>query len=219
MNSENYLCVIGILILYEFIVLLLIYISSLQLKEKNGMLLRNTLKLIILIFVFEGCKVSKLQIDEIGRTDFCQISEQLIIQLQEDKEFRKHFGIENEKGKYFYDSLVIDGVPFFFHDKIAQEKAKKSNKTIEEIYEDKNFFHEILGNRNRKYDPKCSIKYLEEKDAEIRMKFWFSKNLNLVSIEAINILKEPEYSIGYLQIFEIGEKGNLKNISKTSWDE
>lgn len=181
------------------------------------MLLKSYFKLLIIIIAFTGCKTNKIQIVEIERNDFCQITNQLIERLQKDQKLKSHFGIDRETPKFYLDTLVENGTPYFFRHEVADKRAKDGNTSTEEIFYQVEL--EMIENQKTKFRTNCIKNKIERKAADIQIQFWYSKKDNWIALDASNILKKPGYSIGYIYLVQIDSRGEIKNIKETSWQE
>lgn len=185
--------------------------SAIEMKKKDY------LTLLLVILAFSGCRSIKMQLEEIGTEDFCKAKHQLLIRLQSDKKLKDHFGINDENAKFHVDSVVQNGVPFFFLQEYSEYRAGEKNISHTEAYQEVQL--ELLQSRNKKYKTHCLENTIERKDAEIKITFWYTKNGKWVTLDAINILNTPGYSLGYLYLVRIDDKGKLINIAETSWQE
>lgn len=192
--------------------------SYTQLK-KNGMLLKSYLKILIIIIAFGGCNVNKIQIEQIERNDFCQITNQLLGRINQDEKLKKHFYIENEPIKIYLDTIVENGIPFCFQLEFAKRISVKDSIPIEKAYDKMYDELSTTNNDHLKYKTDCLVEQLPIKDADLRIRFFYSKNYNLLALDATKNLKKPGYSSGYLYLVEIGKNENYKDITQTSWVE
>jgi hypothetical protein len=183
------------------------------------MLLKNYVKILIIIIAFGGCKATKIQIEHIKRNDFCQITNQLLERINHDEKFKKHFYIEDEPIKIYLDTIVENGIPFFFQLEVGEIISVKDSIPIEDAYNKMYDELSTINNDHIKYKTDCLIEQLQIKDADIRIRFFYSKNYDLLALDATTILKEPGYSSGYLYLVEIGKNGSFVDITQTAWVE
>ena len=181
--------------------------------------LKSYLSILIVILAFGGCKVSKLQLKQLPTNGFCEIKDQLIDRISRDEAFKKHFFIEDELLKISIDTLVGNGIPFFLELEVVKTISKRENIQIAEVYD--NLYDELntIDNDYIKFESGCLKEQFEVEDAEIRVRFFYAKNYNLLALEGTRILKEPGYGSGYLYLVEIQENGNYKDIAQVSWVE
>jgi hypothetical protein len=179
--------------------------------------IHSRLLIMLIVLVFGGCKASKLQIQEIDNVDFCQITTQLLEGLQKDEKLKSHFGIDSGFVQVYLDTLVQYGSPFFFRMGVAKHRATKDSISIEDAYSQVEL--ERFKNQENRYQVNCLRNQIEKENAEIQVSFWYSKKDKLVCLDAVNILKKPDYSRGYMYLIEIDKSGEIKRIGETFWNE